>query len=154
LEQHGFAVAVEEDWQLEESAGTNFYVYGRRPEPGTARAPRASPRLEPLLESSELRSFVAERLPEYMVPSHIVMLESLPLTAGGKVDRRRLPPPDREDEESRARLRPTDRTELELLHVWEACLGAPSCVSDNFFDLGGNSFSAVRCIHAINQRLG
>ena len=154
LSDRGFSVTVEKDWQLEQSAGTNFYVYARRPEPEIASPARITRRLEPLLDASELRHFVAERLPEYMVPSHVILLESLPLTAGGKVDRRRLPPPDAVSDGRRVEHGPADRTELELVQVWQACLDVRVAISDNFFDLGGNSFAAMRCIHAVNQRFG
>jgi thioesterase domain-containing protein/acyl carrier protein len=154
LSDHGFAVAVEKDWQLEQSAETNFYVYARRPGTETAAPARITRRVEPLLDAAELRQFVAARLPDYMVPSHVILLESLPLTAGGKVDRRRLPPADAVLDGRHIEHGPVDRTELALVQVWQECLEVRVAISDNFFDFGGNSFAAMRCIHAVNQRFG
>lgn len=105
---------------------------------------------------SELHSFLKEKLPDYMVPSAFVLLETLPLTPNGKVDRRALPVPDssRPDLE-RAFVLPRNTVELQLTKVWEEVLGIqPIGVRDNFFTLGGHSLLAVRLLAQIEKVFG
>jgi acyl carrier protein len=91
---------------------------------------------------TELRAFLKEKLPEYMIPSAFVRLTDLPLTAAGKVDRRALPEPD----VVRPRLTtsyvaPQGETEELIAALWREVLQVETVgVHDNFFDLGGNSF--------------
>ena len=104
----------------------------------------------------ELRCFLKQKLPDYMVPSAFVILDSLPLTANGKLDRRALPAP----EPTRARseqlfIPPRDDLELQLQKIWEKVLGMKSIgIRDNFFDLGGHSLLAVRLFDHIEKQLG
>ncbi|MCP4653882.1 MAG: amino acid adenylation domain-containing protein, partial [bacterium] len=90
---------------------------------------------------SELRSFLAARLPEYSVPAAFVSLETLPLTASGKVDRRALPAPDRRrPEQEAAYAAPRSATERAIAEIWKEVLGIDRVgLRDNFFDLGGDS---------------
>jgi amino acid adenylation domain-containing protein len=104
-----------------------------------------------------LRTFLQERLPEYMVPSAFVALDALPLTVNGKVDRDALPAP----EQFRPRLEqhsfeaPTDPLEIQLTEVWEEVLGIhPVGVNDNFFELGGDSLKAVLMATKIEEIRG
>jgi amino acid adenylation domain-containing protein len=102
---------------------------------------------------AELRRLLAARLPEPMVPAAFVVLDELPLTATGKVDRRALAqrPPDRLS----AAVPPRTRIELELLRLWEELLPVrPSGVRDTFFELGGHSLLAVRLMAHIEERFG
>jgi len=103
------------------------------------------------VSSSELQSYVREKLPEYMVPGAVVMLEELPLTPNGKVDRKALPAPNSEDAGRAVYTAPADPTEELIARIWEEMLDV-SCIGviDNFFDLGGHSLLAVR----VNSRLG
>lgn len=105
------------------------------------------------LTTSDLRSFVKERLPEYMVPSVFVLLEALPLTPNGKVDRRALPTPDQaRPEQEKSFVAPQDPLELQLTKIWQEVLGIqPIGVRDNFFDLGGHSLLAVRLIAQVEK---
>jgi thioesterase domain-containing protein/acyl carrier protein len=91
-----------------------------------------------------------------MVPAVVVLLEALPVTANGKVDRRALPAPDRSRPElEKAFIAPRDDLELQLAHIWEEVLGVrPVGVRDNFFELGGHSLLAVRLFALIEKRLG
>jgi amino acid adenylation domain-containing protein len=109
----------------------------------------------------ELRKYVQEKLPEYMVPWGYVFLESLPLTPNGKVDRRRLPEAEEEASEGRGevggepRKGPCDVVEERLVKIWEEVLGKKWMgVEENFFELGGHSLLAVRVMHRIEQEMG
>ncbi|WP_392408421.1 amino acid adenylation domain-containing protein [Chlorogloeopsis fritschii] len=105
---------------------------------------------------SELRDFLKQTLPDYMVPSALVILNSLPLTANGKVNRRALPAPEQNRPELATDfLAPRDRLELQLTQIWEESLGIhPIGVTDNFFDLGGHSLVALRLLAQIEQKFG
>jgi acyl carrier protein len=96
-------------------------------------------------ETTELRGYLQERLPDYMIPSVWMKLDALPLTPGGKVDRKALPPPNsqRPDLPS-AYVAPRSAIEREICAVWRDVLGLESVgVTDKFFDLGGNSLQAA-----------
>ncbi|MBJ6762138.1 alpha/beta fold hydrolase [Myxococcaceae bacterium JPH2] len=95
------------------------------------------------------------QLPEYMVPSGFVFLDSLPLSPNGKVDRRALPAPRAEERITRERLAPRDTVEQQLARIWEEILGASALdVRDNFFDLGGHSLLAVTVMARIREAMG
>jgi thioesterase domain-containing protein len=89
-----------------------------------------------------------------MVPSSVVLLDEMPLTPNGKIDRRALPAP--QSLESRVRdLHPRDEIELQLLHIWEGILGLEQVgMTDNFFQLGGNSLQALRLVAQVKKQLG
>ena len=104
-----------------------------------------------------LRNFCLERLPDYMVPSGFVPLESLPLTPSGKVDRRGLPAPDpaRFIGAGRSVVAPRTPTENQLVALWEDALGLKGIgVSDDFFMLGGHSLLAVQLMTQIERVFG
>jgi acyl carrier protein len=95
---------------------------------------------------NELRSFLKEKLPDYMIPSAFVFLDSLPLTPNGKVDRRALPAPEhsRSDLETKF-VAPRTPVEKVLAKIWSEVLGLERVgVHDNFFELGGHSLLATR----------
>jgi pyochelin synthetase len=103
-----------------------------------------------------IRHHLASRLPGYMVPSRIVVLDGLPLTANGKLDRRALEAMCQADDQ-RPRMPRRERTPAEeaLVEIWESVLSTgPVEVDDDFFDLGGQSFAAVRMIGKIAQQFG
>ncbi|MBA3354610.1 MAG: amino acid adenylation domain-containing protein [Pyrinomonadaceae bacterium] len=104
----------------------------------------------------ELRRFLKEKLPAYMVPSAFVLLDELPLTSSGKVDRRALPAPEQtRTEQDGAFVAPRNELELQLTKMWEKVLGVqPVGVTDNFFDLGGHSLLAVRLFAQIEKVFG
>ena len=103
--------------------------------------------------ASELRSFLQARLPEYMLPSAFVSLESLPLLLNGKIDRKALPNPTLEVVDTEF-VPPTTNTEIVLAAVWRDVLKLKRVgVTDNYFSLGGHSLQAVRLISEINKRL-
>ncbi|WP_131814524.1 non-ribosomal peptide synthetase, partial [Mycolicibacterium fortuitum] len=100
----------------------------------------------------EVRTLLAERLPGYMVPAALVQLDSLPLTVNGKLDRRALPAPEYSD--SDGYNAPSNPVEEMLAAIYGQVLGLERVgVDDSFFDLGGDSLSAMRLINAINASL-
>src|SRR4029077_9747624 len=105
---------------------------------------------------ADLRRFLKETLPDYMIPSTFVPLDALPLTPNGKVDRQALPEPNpaRPEQEKRYAT-PRDAVEVELTRIWENVLGVhPVGIEDKFFDLGGHSLLAVRVIAQIEKTFG
>lgn len=102
---------------------------------------------------SEWRRYLAERLPEYMIPAHFVRMKELPLTANGKLDRRALPLPERSRPELEAAYEPPcNATEEVVVHVWAEVLNVERIgVNDNFFDLGGHSLSATGVIFRLRE---
>ncbi|MDM8560643.1 amino acid adenylation domain-containing protein [Candidatus Parabeggiatoa sp. HSG14] len=99
-----------------------------------------------LLTATELRSHLAETLPNYMIPAHIVRLDKLPLTVNGKVDKRALPTPETtESELSTTYIAPRNDEEKILANIWESVLGQkPIGLHDNYFELGGDSIKAIQ----------
>jgi amino acid adenylation domain-containing protein len=91
----------------------------------------------------ELRSYLKERLPEYMVPASIVEMEELPLTPNGKIDRKALPEPDSARPET-GFLAPRNVVEQVLAEIWSQVLGVERIgIHDNFFELGGDSILSI-----------
>ncbi|WP_445243564.1 MULTISPECIES: amino acid adenylation domain-containing protein [unclassified Microcoleus] len=102
---------------------------------------------------SNLRGYLQEKLPEYMVPAAFVMLESLPLTPNGKVDGKALPAPDRDRPElEEAFAAPSTAIEKILAEIWAQVLGLEQVgIDDNFFELGGDSILSIQVISKANQ---
>jgi surfactin family lipopeptide synthetase A len=104
---------------------------------------------------AELRNFLKQKLPDYMIPSAFVPLEELPLTPNGKIDRNALPVPGMSlTERSPARqiLPPRTPLEFELVRIWEQILGVKiASVRDSFFELGGHSLLAVQMFAQIEK---
>ncbi|ARV58502.1 non-ribosomal peptide synthetase [Nostocales cyanobacterium HT-58-2] len=114
------------------------------------------PNQEPAPIVSDLRHFLKEKLPEYMVPFAFVLLESLPLTPSGKVNRSALPAPELAKPEPEANfVPPRDELERQLAQIWEDVLHVhPVSIHDNFFDIGGHSLLAVHLFAQIEQKFG
>ena len=105
--------------------------------------------------AATLRSWLQQRLPDYMVPSSVEVLSRLPLTPSGKIDRRALPAPSKPAHVPASSQGPRTSTELQLRAIWEEVLGAaPIGVHENFFELGGHSLLAVRLFSRIRSQLG
>jgi amino acid adenylation domain-containing protein len=102
---------------------------------------------------SELRSFLKQKLPEYMAPSVFVALAALPLTPNGKVNRKALPPPGpgRPGQEKTC-VAPRTLVEKTLAEIWQETLGIEKIgVHDNFFEMGGHSLLAVRLMSRLSR---
>ncbi|MEF3115012.1 amino acid adenylation domain-containing protein [Streptomyces chrestomyceticus] len=107
-------------------------------------------------EATRVREFAAERLPDHMTPSATVVLDALPLTANGKVDRALLPAPDYAVPESSARAPRTPQEQI-LCRLFAEVLGldvARVGIDDGFFDLGGDSLLATRLASRVKGALG
>jgi amino acid adenylation domain-containing protein len=103
---------------------------------------------------SELRGYLTERMPAYMVPSQLVMLERMPLTPNGKVDRAALPAPERVGMGG-AEVAPRTPVEEMLASLWAELLGVERVsVEESFFELGGHSLLATRLVSRIRARAG
>jgi len=108
------------------------------------------------IKASQLRVFLMERLPEYMIPAAFVQLQALPLTPNGKVDRRALPEPDHgRTAAERKYAAPRDAVEAELTRIWQEVLGVePIGIEDHFFNLGGHSLLAARVATRAEKAFG
>jgi len=104
--------------------------------------------------AGELRAFLKQTLPDYMIPSLIVTIAELPHLPNGKLDRRALPSPDLRADAATP-LAPRDRLELQLVQLWEELLNVrPISVTDHFFALGGHSLLAVRLMARLRELTG
>ena len=107
------------------------------------------------LAVTELRQFLQQQLPEYMMPSTFVTLAELPLSTTRKVNRRALPKPEAIEKGSGEFVAPRDSLELQLAQIWEDLLGrSPIGIRNSFFDVGGHSLLAVRLMWMIEDRFG
>jgi acyl carrier protein len=109
---------------------------------------------QPLAPSvRDLRGFLKERIPDYMIPSGYVFLHSLPLTANGKIDREALPAPDFAESELRDDyVAPRTATEKRIAEIWESVLHVKQVgIHDNFFDLGGHSLLATQVMSRLRE---
>jgi hypothetical protein len=105
-------------------------------------------------DATMLRGFLKERLPGYMVPAAFVVLDTLPLTSTGKVDRAALPAPEAGASPVSTFVAPRNETEHQLALLLSELLGAPQVgVHDDFFDLGGHSLLATRAVARIRTLL-
>ncbi|NEO35901.1 MAG: amino acid adenylation domain-containing protein [Moorea sp. SIOASIH] len=105
------------------------------------------------LSTNQLREFLKQKLPEYMVPSAFVTLDTLPLTQNGKVDRKSLPAPDGVVTSVEEYVAPRTPTEEIIANIFAKVLGLQDVgIHDNFFELGGHSLLAVRLMSQIKQQ--
>jgi amino acid adenylation domain-containing protein len=101
--------------------------------------------------ASELRAFLQERLPDYMIPAAFVLLDALPLNSNGKVNRDALPAPD-QVRDAREYIAPRTPVEELLVSVWQQLLGVERVgVNDNFFELGGHSLLATQVVSQLRK---
>ncbi|MFH9427482.1 amino acid adenylation domain-containing protein [Streptomyces sp. NPDC017615] len=138
LRGHGFEVFWEQDELL--TSTDRFTLCAVRPEYRDDPRPAAEPPVA-VPDAALLRQWLAQRLPEPLVPATVVLLDALPLTVNGKIDRAALPAPER----PRTTAQPATATERALIAIWEEVLGRENIgVDDNFFAIGGDSIRAIR----------
>jgi acyl carrier protein len=107
------------------------------------------------LERSELHTFLADRLPNYMEPESVVQLAAMPLNRNGKIDRHALPDPPPLGGSRADAARPQTELETAIARVWEEVLRVDRVgIHDNFFDLGGHSLHAIRIVANLKGKLG
>ncbi len=129
-------------------------VIAREDEPGDKRlVAYLIPEQGKNINASELRKFLSDKLPEYMMPSAFVQMESFPRTPSGKIDRRNLPAPsNKRPELSTLFAAPQSDMEKQFAKLWCKLLKIDSVgTSDNFFELGGNSLLALKFIAELRQ---
>lgn len=109
--------------------------------------------LNTTIDNFKLRNHLREKLPTYMVPSHIVVLKELPLTSNGKIDRKQLPESIVEDTSApENHIEASSELEQRIKSIWRKALGVSRLsISDSFFDIGGHSLLALEVINSINN---
>jgi acyl carrier protein len=101
------------------------------------------------LESGKLRDFLLQSLPESMIPSVFVVMDGLPRTISGKVDKRSLPAPNRQN---RTFVPPRTPIETQLAQIWGQVLNLDRVgLNDNFFELGGHSLNATQLVSRVGK---
>ncbi|WP_225888940.1 non-ribosomal peptide synthase/polyketide synthase [Myxococcus xanthus] len=146
---------VEEALRLHPSVAEAVVVARPDPAGGKRLVAYAVPRTGETLDPRGLRGFLAESLPEFMVPSSLVPLTALPLTPVGKLDRRALPEPEVSRPAGSAFVEPTTALERQVAALWAKVLGVERVgVEDHFFaDLGGSSMSVVKACALLRDEL-
>ena len=105
------------------------------------------------IDTSEMRLFLEEHLPNYMVPSYFAFVEEFPLTANGKINRKVLPDPTITQKKVEEIQAPTNEKEQILLEVWSSVLKRDNIsITDNFFDLGGDSIKSILIVSRLKKR--
>jgi len=160
LKRHGYDLTVRQHALLKDTGLYDVYAA----QPFIARGPSSETGSKPISDSrpiwhspnlliNDVRRSLKEKLPEYMLPSAFVLLDALPLSPNGKVDRRALPAPDQvRPELEEAFVSPRTPVEEEVASVWAQVLGVERVgVHDNFFELGGHSLLASQVISRLQQ---
>jgi len=107
------------------------------------------------LEPQRLRSLLRDALPDFMVPAAIVVMDKLPLTPAGKIDRKSLPRPVTMQLGGSEYVAPRTDAEAQLVQIWESLMPVERIgVTDNFFELGGHSLIGVRIMAKVNKAFG
>jgi amino acid adenylation domain-containing protein len=114
-----------------------------------------SPETADQMDKSELKEFLSQTLPDFMIPAYIVALPALPLNPNGKIDRKALPDPEREALAPEA-AGPRNKIERALASIWAEVLGAPEAaigIDGDFFEMGGHSLRATILVSKIHTSL-
>ena len=145
LEDRGYRVEIEQDPLLRSTDRYNLYAW--RPEYAARAATRGEkPRPQPVPAAPLLNAFLAERLPDYMIPAHCITIAAIPLTSNGKLDRAALPEPGtRRPDIGQAEVQPDCWQERALAEVWADVLHLDRVgVEDDFFQIGGDSIRSIQ----------
>ena len=106
---------------------------------------------EKSLDEATVRRYLVSILPTYLTPTHIELIEAIPKTANGKLDKAQLPTLTTTRQGQAEFVLPSDEIELWLVHFWQSLLGGQISTTDDFFDLGGHSMLAVRLMDRIDK---
>jgi hypothetical protein len=157
LERHGYQLTVEQEAMFKDTSLHGIYAVrpsaGREDRQVPVRSASEATWRSPERLIGDVRGSLRRKLPEYMVPSSFVLLESLPLMPNGKVDRRSLPAPDGSPE---GRPYEAPRTEVEqaLARIWAQVLSVDRVgLHDDFFELGGHSLLATSMMARVRSQL-
>ena len=167
--QSEFPYAIAISWANSAADGSYDIILQRQAEnvPKTPIFPQEKVRLKPWYAYAnnplqgkftrelvpQLRSFLGERLPDYMIPSAFVTLEALPLTPNDKVDRRSLPAPEIIRSDTTTYIAPRTPIEAQLARIWTQILGVKIIgIDDNFFDLGGHSLLVTQLVIQVREQ--
>jgi len=130
---------------LQQNGVAQAFVMVREDRPGDRRLVGYVVPSDPSIAAADLRRALKARLPEYMVPSALVLLDELPVTTNGKVDRQALPAPDGDRQTDEAFIAPRTEAEQRVAATWREVLALKEVgADDNFFDLGGHSMLAMK----------
>jgi amino acid adenylation domain-containing protein/FkbM family methyltransferase len=158
LRQRGYTVAVEQNSAIRETNLYNVYATRMMPDSRPHRPTKSLPddRSESnggiVVSGGELRQFLRQRLPDYMLPTTVVPLTALPLTSNGKIDRQALPDPDQAPAHLNTYVPPQSPVEMILAQIWGDLLNLDRIsVTDNFFDIGGHSLLATQLIAQVRR---
>jgi amino acid adenylation domain-containing protein/FkbM family methyltransferase len=163
LKRRGYEVTTQQDTVLKDTGLYNVYAVSCAQDgKGTGTAKDAScGEFAPIWHSpdrliADVRNFLAAQVPNYMVPADFVLLESIPLTPNGKLDRRLLPAPKRVRAQSVSEsVAPRSHTEKTIAAIWSAVLGVELIgIHDNFFDMGGQSLLATQVMARVREAFG
>ena len=156
----GFRIELGEiEGALKQHPGiTQAVVVVREDTPGDKRlVAYVVPSSTPPPGAAELRGWLKQQLPKYMVPASYVVLDKLPISSNGKIDRKALPAPERDDGASGSSstyITPRNDTEHKLAEIFSRVLGLEQVgIDDDFFDLGGHSLTAMRVISLLKSEL-
>jgi len=128
-------------------------VVVREDQPGDKRLVAYAATSSPAPTPADLRRFLQDRLPDYMLPSAVVVLDRLPLTSNGKIDRRVLPAPD-QPQSDHAFAAPRTTLEQTVAGLWQELLGVQKIgLHDNFFEMGGHSLLLVQLHYRLQTAL-
>jgi acyl carrier protein len=110
------------------------------------------------LNTTEIREHLFKKLPEHMVPAIYIQVDRFPLTANGKIDKKKLPDPvaHMTDSHTHQYVAPGNEVEVKLVEIWSEILGVKEGigVKDNFFELGGHSIKAIKILSRISRDFG
>lgn len=163
LEEHGFHCEIEIEAMLKATGLYNLYAIHhsvRKPDQrngahpsSAARASRVRPFSSPIHLTQDVQAQLRQKLPDYMVPSAIVLVDALPLTPNGKVDKKALPKPQVVLEQRLTVIvQPESPAEATLAQIWREILNRTQVsVHDKFMELGGHSLQAMQIVARINQ---
>ncbi|MBF0551247.1 MAG: non-ribosomal peptide synthetase, partial [Deltaproteobacteria bacterium] len=111
------------------------------------------PQVRPELNTMELRAFLSQELPDYMIPGHFIKLDAFPLLPNGKINKLALPDPEEGAAATRAAYAPPrDKVEATLAEIWELVIGRqPIGIHDKYFSIGGDSIKAIQIASRLRQ---